>query len=165
MVKKNYKMKKTISMKMFIKEFGENFSEHMKNRLLEIDVRCVLTRKEASNILDIKHVEHTQYSSQDENDSNALKKEYVYGQLIVIEGALYYSETCIENDKVMQSPIVNVIYDNLSSKDMILDGDIRAKKIDDNNIDYVIDTMLTVFPDVSQSYLNIVKEMISHEKN
>lgn len=164
-MKKNYKMKKTISMKMFIKEFGENFSEHMKNRLLEVDVRCVLTRKEASNILDIKHVEHTQYSSQDENDSNALKKEYVYGQLIVIEGALYYSETCIENDKVMQSPIVNVIYDNLSSKDMLLDGDIRAKKIDDNNIDYVIDTMLTVFPDVSQSYLNIVKEMISHEKN
>ena len=60
-MKKNYKMKKTISLKMFIAEFGENFSDHMKKRLLELEVRCVLTRKEDSNKLDLKHVEHTQH--------------------------------------------------------------------------------------------------------
>ncbi|MBI6872022.1 hypothetical protein [Clostridium aciditolerans] len=164
-MKKNYKMKKTISMKMFINEFGESFSKHMKKRLLELEVRCVLTRKEDSYRLDIKHVEHTQYAFDNDHNNSTSQKEYVYGQLIVMDGALYYSESCIENDTVMQSPIVAVIYDDLDSEGMILDNDNRAKKIDDNNIDYVIDTMLTVFPDVSQSYLNIIKEMISHERN
>lgn len=164
-MKKNYKMKKTISMKMFINEFGESFSKHMKKRLLDLEVRCVLTRKEDSYRLDIKHVEHTQYSFDNDHNNSTSQKEYVYGQLIVMDEALYYSERCIENDTVMQSPIVAVIYDDLDSEGMILDNDNRAKKIDDNNIDYVIDTMLTVFPDVSQSYLNIIKEMISHEKN
>lgn len=164
-MKKNYKMKKTISMKMFINEFGENFSKHMKKRLLELEVRCVLTRKEDSYRLDIKHVEHTQYAFDNDHNNSTSQKEYVYGQLIVMDGALYYSERCIENDMVMQSPIVAVIYDDLDSEGMILDNDNRAKKIDDSNIDYVIDTMLTVFPDVSQSYLNIIKEMISHERN
>ena len=158
-------MKKTIFMKMFINEFGESFSKHMKERLLELEVRCVLTRKEDSYRLDIKHVEHTQYAFDNDSNNGTSQKEYVYGQLIVMDGALYYSERCIENDKVMQSPIVDVIYDDLDSEGMILDNDNRAKKIDDNNIDYVVDTMLTVFPDVSQSYLNIIKEMISHEKN
>ena len=164
-MKKNYKMKKTISMKMFIKEFGENFSDHMKKRLLELEVRCVLTRKEDSYRLDIKHVEHTQYAFNNDCNNNTSEKEYVYGQLIVMDEMLYYSEKCTEGDKVIQAPIVNLIYDNLDSEGMILDNDNRAKKIHDGNIDYVIDTMLTVFPDVSQSYLNIIKEMISHERN
>lgn len=158
-MKKNYKMKKTISIKMFINEFGENFSEHMKNRLLELEVRSVLTRKEDDYRLDIKHVEHTQH------DFDNLQKEYVYGQLLVIDGTLYFSENCIESNYITQSPIVDVIYSNLSSDSIILDGDNKAKKIDDSNIDYVVDTLLSVFPDVSQSYLSIIKEMISHERN
>lgn len=158
-MKKNYKMKKTISIKMFINEFGENFSEHMKKKLLELELRSVLTRKDDDYRLDIKHVEHTKH------DLNDCQKEYVYGQLLFIDENLYFSEKCVENDNIAQSPIVDVIYSNLNSADMILDGDIKAKKIDDSNIDYIIDTILTVFPDVSESYLNIVKEMISHERN
>ncbi len=38
------------------------------------------------------------------------------------------------------------------------------KKIDDTNIDYVIDTLLTACPEVSQRYLKIVREMLSNEK-
>ncbi|MBV7276033.1 hypothetical protein JMF89_07300 [Clostridiaceae bacterium UIB06] len=158
-MKKNYKMKKTISMKMFINEFGENFSEHMKSRLLELEVRSVLTRKEDEYRLDIKHVEHTQH------DFDNLQKEYVYGEFLVIDDSLYFSDKCIENNYVIQAPIVDTIYNNLSSDGIILDGDNKAKKIDDNNIDYIVDTLLTVFPDVTQSYLNIISEMISHERN
>jgi hypothetical protein len=61
MVKRKYNIRKTISMKKFISEFGDNFSEHMKKRLMEIEVRCVLTRKEAEYKFEIKHVEHTLY--------------------------------------------------------------------------------------------------------
>jgi len=159
MNKKNYKMKKTISMKMFISEFGQSFSEHMKERLMELEVRCVLTRKEEENRLDFKHVEHTMFDCNTDNNTGICQKEYVYGQLIVVEGILYFSEKCIEDTGVMQSPIVNKIYNSLDSNDIVSFSDIQAKKIDDNNIDYVIDTMLTVYPDVSQRYKDIWKNM------
>ncbi|MCY6484167.1 hypothetical protein OW763_07340 [Clostridium aestuarii] len=156
-MKKNYKMKKTISVKRFISDLGEEFSENMKKRLLELEVRCVLTRKEDKCKLDLKHVEHTQYE-----DGSKAPKEYVYGQFIVNEGILYFSDRCTESDKVMQSPIVSDIYASLNNEDMISDEECNAKKIDDSNIDYVIDTILTVCPEVSQKYLDIVKEMTSY---
>ncbi len=64
----------------------------------------------------------------------------------------------------MQSPIVNTIYNSLDDEDMLIDEDTTAKKIDDTNIDYVIDTLLTACPEVSQRYLKIVREMLSNEK-
>lgn len=161
-MKKNYKMKKTISIKMFIEELGKDFSEHMKNRLLELEVRCVLTRRQ-ENILDLKHVEHTQYNCDlnSEDGSNSEEKEYVYGQFIVIDDVLYFSDKCVENSSVMQSPIVTSIFNDLDGDVMIFDEDIKGKKIDDSNIDYVIDSILSVCPEVSQSYLDIVKGMLS----
>lgn len=162
-MRKNYKMKKTISIKHFISEFGENFSEHIKKRLLELEVPSVLTRKQTSYILDLKHVEHTKYDCTLENNS-VVQKEYVYGQFIVMDGVLYFSKDCIEDDKVMKSPIVDKIYYSLDEKDMLYDNDITAKKVDDSNIDFVIDTIFTVFPQVSQRYLDIVEEMMSHSR-
>lgn len=161
-MKKNYRIKKTISMKGFVAEFGENFSEHMKKRLLELEVRCVLTRKEDEFKLDIKHVEHTKYQCNDSSDT--CKKEYAYGQFIVDDGKIYFSNRCIENDDVMQSPIVDTIYDSLSSTGMIENEEFCAKIIDDDNIDYIIDSMLTVFPQVTQKYIDIVKDMMSRSR-
>lgn len=158
-MKKNYKIKKTISVKQFISQLGESFSEHMKNRLLELEVRCVLTRKEDFHRLDLKHVEHTQHSC-----NGSSEKEYVYGQFIVIEEVLYFSEKCADGNEVMEAPIVSTIYNSLSSEGMISDEVSNYKKVDDSNIDYVIDSILTVCPEVSQSYIDIVKEMISHER-
>lgn len=160
-MKRNYKMKKTISMKGFISEFGQNFSKHTKKKLLELEVRCVLTRKEDNYRLDLKHVEHTHYDCNSVNNSSTCQKEYAYGQLVVIDEILYFSEICTESAEVMQSPIVSTIYNSLSSEDMISDLGINSKKIDDNNIDYVIDTILTVCPEVSQEYLAITQGMIS----
>lgn len=164
-MKKNYKMKKTISVKMFISELGTNFSDHMKKRLLELETPCVLTRRE-QNILDLKHVEHTQYNCDldSEGGSNKEQKEYVYGQFIVIDDVLYFSDKCVENDSVMQSPIVNTIFNSLTSEVMFLDEDIKGKKLDDSNIDFVIDSILSVCPEVSQSYIDIVKGMLSRER-
>ncbi|MCY6369336.1 hypothetical protein [Clostridium ganghwense] len=156
-MKRNYKIKKTISIKRFISEFGENFSEHTKKKLLDLEVRCVLTRKEDNYRLDLKHVEHTHYDC----NSSTCQKEYAYGQLVVIDGTLYFSEVCTESTEVMQSPIVSTIYNSLNSEDMVCDSDINSKKIDDDNIDYVIDNILTVCPEVSQKYLDITQGMIS----
>ena len=144
-------------MKQFISEFGENFSQHMKKRLLELEIRCVLTRKEDLYRLDLKHVEHTQHNCV----TDSCEKEYVFGQFVMLEGMLYFSEKCIESDAVMQAPIVTEIYDSLNSDGMILDGEINVKKVDDTNIDYIIDTILSVCPQVSQKYLDIVKQMTS----
>jgi hypothetical protein len=157
-------MKRTISMKGFIAELGENFSEHMKERLMELEVRCVLTRKEDEYKVDIKHVEHTKYECNKETDSGTCQKEYAYGQFIISDGLLFFSDRCTESAEVMQSPIVSVIYDSLSNEGMISTEIGSAKKIDDGNIDYLVDSLLTVFPEVSQKYMDIVKDMMSRSR-
>ncbi|WP_409069726.1 hypothetical protein ACFLKB_10380 [Clostridium sp. FAM 1755] len=162
-MKKNYNMKKTIAMKGFISEFGEVLSEKMQKRLLELEIRTVLTRKEDRNKLDIKHVEHTKYPCENLDIKN-VEKEYTYGQFILTDENLYFSKDCVENEKVMKSPIVDKIYNSLDDENMLIDEDTTAKKIDDINIDYVIDTLLTACPEVSQRYLKIVREMLSNEK-
>jgi len=81
-LKKVYRMRKTVSMKQFITEFGGDFSKHTKQRLLELGGRCVLTRKDESFILDIRHVEHTKYKCSFEDSIAGPQKEYAFGQLI-----------------------------------------------------------------------------------
>lgn len=159
-MRRNYKLKKTITMKKFIEEFSESFSEHMKKRLMELEVRTVLTRNEDKNILDIKHVEHTKYDC----DSKDTKKEYVYGKLIVVENILYFADSCTDNAKVMQSPVVDTIYNSLDNTGMILYENVNCKKVDDSNIDFVVDSLLSECPDVSERYIKIVREMLAHEK-
>lgn len=154
-MRKRYNIKKTISMKQFISEFGDSFSDHMKKRLLDLEVRTVLKRTEDINILDLAHVEHPKYNL------GKSEKEYLYAQFLVEGGILYFSEKCTENNKALTSPIVKTIYDNLDSKGMISTVDNNAKKVDDSNIDYVIDSILSVCPPVSQQYLDIVKGMIA----
>ena len=155
-MKRVYRMKRTVSMRQFLTEFGAEFSTHVKQRLLELGERCVLTRKDQSFILDIRHVEHTKYECGAQDGTAAHFKEYAFGQLIAHEGMLYFSENCLENDDIMQSPIVSSIYSSLDSEELVVDEDIKGKKIDDNNIDYVIDRILTVCPEVSPEHLAIV---------
>ncbi len=165
MVKRNYRIKKTISMKQFISELGEGFSEHMKNRLMDLEVRCVLTRKDELYRFDIKHVEHTLYDCSNSDDADTCKKEYAFGQLVVLENLLYFSEACIEAPGVMQSSVVKEIYDSLSSENIIVDSGISSKRVDDSNVDYVIDSILKVCPEVSEGYLKILKEMFALRRN
>ena len=159
-MKKNYNIKKTISMKQFVLEFGNAFPNHMKNRLLELEVGSVLIRKEETYRLNLKHVEHIKYDSSLQ-DSGKGMKENVYGQFIVIEEILYYAQSCTESKEVMQAPVVTKIYNGLSDEGMISVEGLNAKKIDDSNIDFVMDSILAVFPEVSKEYLNIVKGMLS----
>lgn len=155
-MKKVYRMRKTISMKQLITELGGDFPKHTKQRLLELGERCVLTRKEESFILDIRHVEHTKYKCSSDDIATASQKEYAFGQLIVYEGTLYFSENCLENDTIMQVPVVSSIYNSLSSEELMLEGDIKGKKLDDDNIDYVIDSILAVCPEVSPEHMAII---------
>lgn len=155
-MKKIYRMKRTISMKQFLTEFGGEFSKHMKQRLLELGARCVLTRKEESFILDVRHVEHTKYKCDPQDSAAARQKEYAFGQFIVNEGILYFSESCLENDDIMQASVVSNVYNSLDSEELVLEGDIRGKKVTDENIDYVIDNILTVCPEVSPEHMAII---------
>lgn len=159
-MKRNYRIKKTISVKQFISEFGESLSKHMKKRILDLWPRCVLTRNEDRCILDLKHVEHTMYDCNEyiKSDLDKCQKEYAYGQFIIDEDTLYFSEKCVESDTVMQAPMVDTIYDFLSSEDMYFGENTRAKKIDDSNIDFVIDNILKACPPMSQAHLKIISK-------
>lgn len=165
MVRKNYKLKKTISVKQFIIEFGENFSEHIKERLLELEIRCVLTRKDDPQRLDLKHVEHTKHNCITEENSIHREKEYVFAQFIVSDETLYFSEKCREANDLAESEIVSKIYNSLSNEGMIFYEDVNAKKVDESNIDFVIDSILSACPDVSQKYIDIVKDMLSRSRD
>ncbi|MFL0246367.1 hypothetical protein [Candidatus Clostridium stratigraminis] len=155
-----YNMKKTLSMKQFIAEFGENFSEHIKVRLKELGERCVLTRKENNDRFNLKHIEHTTHECAVTcgTETEKMNKEFIYGQLVVQEGVLYFSEECLESNDAAQAPIVDTIYKTLHSEKIDID-EIGAKAIEDGNIDYIIDTIFTVCPPVSQAHLDIVNGM------
>lgn len=156
MMRRNYNMKKTISVKQFVAEFGQGFSKHMKQRLLDLGTRLILTRKDLSYILDFRHVEHLKYDCDDE-----CQKEYTYGQLVMNEGSLYFSESCIENKEVMKNSTVEDIYSSLTTEENIIENDVRAKLIDDNNIDYVADKILEVCPEVSAEHMAIIAKYCS----
>lgn len=166
-MRKIYNMKRTISMKQFVTELGEEFSSNMKKKLMELSDRCVLTRKDINYRLDLKHIEHVQHECACDTESSKAsnsKKEYMYGQFVVIEGGLYFSEKCTESPAAMQQPNVKEIYNNLSSEGMISDSDISSKKVDDSNIDYIVDSILKVCPPVSEEHLAIVKGMTSRSE-
>ncbi|MDP4089478.1 MAG: hypothetical protein Q8930_09450 [Bacillota bacterium] len=167
MFKTNHTRKSTVSIKMFINEFGESFPEHLKERLMDLDARCFLTRKDIPYRFDLKHVEHLQYkfTSGKEDPKAPYSKEYAYGQFVVLDGRLYLSESCLENNEIMESDIVKAIYNDLDSEGMVFDEGRNLKRLDDNNIDFVIDSILSSCPEVSQAYLDIVKGMVSRSDN
>jgi hypothetical protein len=94
-----------------------------------------------------------------------LKKEYSYGQFEVIDDTLYFSEVCLESNQVMQSPMVNTIYNSLNADGSIFNDGRNLKKVDDKNIGYIIDIILSACPQVSQAYLDIVKGMVSRSND
>jgi hypothetical protein len=167
MFRNNYGRKSTISIKMFIKEFGVSFTNHVKERLMDLEVRCFLTRKDIAYRFDLKHVEHLQYGfdANVEDPAALSSKEYAYGQLVVLDEKLYFSESCLENEEIMQSPVVSTIYDALGSEGAVIDEGRNLKRLDDNNIDFVVDSILFSCPEVSKSYLDIVQGMISRADN
>lgn len=163
----NHTRKRAVSIEMFIKEFGENFSEHMKERLMELETRCFLTRKEIAYRFDLKHVEHLQYETacDTEDAKEPPSKEYCYGQFVVLDGKLYFSESCIENKDIMQSPKLNNIYNSLDSEGTIFDEGVNLRRLDDNNIDFVVDSILSSCPPVSQAYINIMQGIVARANN
>lgn len=158
-MRKMYNMKKTISMKQFITELGENFSDHMKERLKELGSRCVLTRKEDNYRLNLKHIEHTMHEcAVTSGNGTSSKREYVYGQFVVQEESLYFSEKCTESNDTVEASTVSTIYNSLNTEKVVID-EINAKLVDNSNIDYIVDTLLAVCPPVSQAHLEMVQGM------
>lgn len=158
-LKKKYNMKKTISMRMFISEFDEAFTSHMKLRLLEIGKRCVLTRKEIDYCFDLKHVEHTKHDLDETNGDLMIKpKEYTYGQLLVNEGVPYFSDEHTDGEEIIQYPTISNIYNEMDGQVEFFDEDIRAKRLQDSNIDYLVDNLLEIYPPLSPEYMKIISK-------
>lgn len=159
---KKHNFTKTISIKRFINEFGVFYSTHMCEKLMELELRTVLTRTDILNALNIKHVEHTKYSCN--SDGIASEKELVFGQLISIEGNLYFCADCDENETAAKCTAVDQIFNSICGNEYTLSSGAKVKKIDDSNIDALVDSLLKNIPDVSDRYMKILKEMTSYEK-
>lgn len=161
MMKKNYKMKRTISIKQFVIEFGDGLSKHMKQRLLELGERCILNRRDESHILDLRHIEHLKYecSCSSEDESPASMKEYAFGQFVVQEGLVYFSQSSVENDDIVQNSTIKGIYDALDTEEIEID-EIKVKAVNDSNIDFIIDNILKVCPPVSAEHMAIIAKYV-----
>lgn len=159
--------KSAISISTFISEFGEKFTEHMDQRLLQLASRCFLIRKETRNMLDLMHVEHIKYdcSCNVKGKTVNSQKEYSYGEFEVIDGDLYFSDKCIEKNEIIESPEISIIFNNLDSTGMTSDEDRKLKKVNDDNIDYIVDSILSTCPETSQAYRDIVKDMMIRANN
>ena len=158
---RSYRIRKTISMRQLVSEFGEKFSKHTKKRLLDLGARCILTRKEESFRLDLMHIEHIKYDCTcNSNNGSGCKKEFAYGQFVIQEGELYFSEKCMDSNDTMQSDVVKKIYDYLDSKDTIIVEGIQAKKVDAEQIDFVIDSIMEVCPELSKEHMAILAKYV-----
>lgn len=142
---------------MFISEFGEAFTSHMKSKLLDIGKSCVLIRKETGDSFDLKHVEHIKHKFNDTDGASNIKlKEYTYGQLIVNEDVLYFSDVHNNGDDAIQFPTISDIYKELDVAAEFLEDSIEAKRIEDSNIDYLVDNLSAIYPTLSPEYLKII---------
>jgi hypothetical protein len=166
-MKKDYRIKKSISIRQFISEFGEGFSEHIKEKLLQLEERSFLTRKVDNCKLDLKHVEHPLYdcACDLENSTRTGKKEYTFAQFIIHNDSLYFSDSCLEGDEIMQAPVISTIFNSLDNQDMICEAGSTGKKVTDDNIDFIVDSLLDACPQVSQGYLDIIKGMRSRSQS
>lgn len=158
----NNRRKTAISISTFISELGENFTDHIDKRLMELSSRCFLMRKESRYRVDLRHVEHLKYDCDCIFKGQNVKrqKEYSYGEFQVIEGELYFSDECVETSEITKSPQVSAIYDSLDSEGMITEETRNLKRVNDNNIDYIVDSIMEVCPETSQAYREIVKDMM-----
>ncbi|MHC1719657.1 MAG: hypothetical protein AB9844_03015 [Clostridiaceae bacterium] len=154
---------KTISMKKFISEFGLFFSGHMTEKLMNLELRTVLTRAENINVFIIKHVEHTKYPCL-RNTDNVLEKEFVFGQLVVIEDSLYFTKDFEVSESCMKCDSIDEVYNSLGKIEHILSTGEKVKKVDDGNIDAFVAGLINCIPEVSDRYLQILKKMTSHVK-
>ncbi|MBP1744992.1 MAG: hypothetical protein H6Q58_1970 [Firmicutes bacterium] len=157
-----YNFAKTISMKKFIAEFGGSYTPLIKENLLKLELRSVLTRVENMNVLNIKHVEHAKHTSTDVSGTS--EKEYIFGQLVSLEGKLYFSTACSENEKSEKCHCIDAVYDSIDRPEQLLDSGTSVKAIDDENVEQFIGGMLNCIPDVSERYLKILKEMTGYVK-
>lgn len=154
---------KTISMKKFISDFGLIFSDKMQEGLMKLELRTVLTRAEYSNVLTIKHVEHTKCPCL-EGEGGVSGREYIFGNLVTIEGDLYFTNDCELNKSNIKCDSVDKIYSSLGDKEYILSSGSKVKKVDDGNVDAFVSGLLECIPQVSDRYLSILKKMSSYEK-
>ena len=154
---KKHNMKKTISIAMFISEFGDAFTSHMKLKLLEIGKSCVLIRRETGYSFDLKHVEHKKEQIENSDGTSNLKlREYTYGQLLVHEEILYFSMGHKNGEDEVQFPTISEIYGDLNVPVEFLEDDIEAKRIEDSNVDYLVDHLNAIYPELSPEYLKII---------
>ena len=66
----------------------------------------------------------------------------------------------MENESIVQIKNVNDIYDALNSEEAVID-EINVKRIDDSNIDFVIDSILRVCPAMSEEHMAIIAKYLT----
>ncbi|CAB1245541.1 hypothetical protein ACFHWD_18880 [Clostridium sp. MT-14] len=169
-----------ITVKNTIKKFKSDISEHVTEKLSELDSKCYLQRKQSDYKFNI-HQKENKKLNLPTSDGKHCMRAYVYGNLMFSESNIYLSNKCISNSEALEHDSYGAIYkkqydkfiekmqnmpseyekQNFREQNMITDeeDDMEGIKITDENVDEIVDSILDNVLPLSPEYIKIFSEI------
>lgn len=87
-----------ITVKNTIKKFKSDVSEHVSEKLAQLDSICYLQRRQSDYKFNI-HQKENKILNLPASDGKPCIRAYVYGNLMFSENSIYLSNRCINNSE------------------------------------------------------------------
>lgn len=165
------------TMNNLITKFKPNISPRVKEKLLELDKKGILQKEGSDNKLYIHSKDARMKLNPPDSGCDSMH-EFVYGHIMFIKQCVCLSGRCSLNLEVLDHPGYSQIYkliDNKLSMNMskleskkeknnykkdfyIKDSDRFAIKINDENVDEIIDSINALLPELSEDYLKMIRK-------
>lgn len=169
-----------ITVKNAIKKFKSDVSEHVSDKLSQLDSKCYLQRRQSDYKFNI-HQKENKKLNLPTNDGKCCMRAYVYGNLMFSEDNIYLSNKCINNSEALEHDSYGAIYkkqydkfieklqnmdseyerQNFKEQNMITDEEdgMEGIRITDENVDEIVDSILDNVLPLSQEYIKIFSEI------
>lgn len=169
----------SITMKKAFEQFQPEVSEHVREKVEELDRLGYLQRQQYEYRFNLHQKENLRLNLPTKDGRECLRA-YVYAHFMFISHNIYLSNKCTSNAEAFQHTGYQSIYNTqkitliekynsiYDDKDKFLKDNFiekggdnrRGIKITDNNVDKIVDDILKIMPPLSEKY----KEMLSKHK-
>ena len=169
-----------ITVKNAIKKLKPDVSEFVMKELEKLDSKCYLQRHESDYRFNIHQKENKKLNLPTSGGEPCMRA-YVYGNLMFKEENIYLSNKCISNSEALEHDSYRSVYENqynkfakqLEAKDNEEDitkfkdenfikkeeDGMEGIKITDENVDEIVDSLLSNIPPFSPEYIKMFSEL------
>jgi hypothetical protein len=169
-----------ITVKNAIKKLKPDVSEFVMKELEKLDSKCYLQRHESDYRFNI-HQKENKKINLPTSGGDPCMRAYVYGNLMFTEDKIYLSNKCISNSEALEHDSYRSVYENqynkfakqLEAKDNEEDitkfkdenfikkeeDGMEGIKITDENVDEIVDSLLSNIPPFSPEYIKMFSEL------